>query len=441
MILFPTFLRFSLQKISTIVLPHKSLKLGLHETQIFGKDLENLNGGSRPPIALEEADCKMVSRPHGGKLIDKVVSGRRRGYLLKESRELPTIELDEESAVDVENIAYGVYSPLAGFMGREEYLSVLNGMRLPNSLPWTIPIVLDASRNEVKDMKAGGDVVLRAPGKIPIAVMHNEDIYEFDKKKYAEKVFKTKDPLHPGVSRVLHLKELLLGGQIELFNNISNLFEQYTIHPAATRVLFKEKGWRTIVGFQTRNAPHIGHEYIQKSALAFIDGVFVNPVIGRKKQGDFTDEVIVAAYRSLIDNYYPKNTAVLGILRYEMKYAGPREAILHAIVRKNFGCTHFAVGRDHAGVGSYYGPYEAQEIFKEFPDLGIKPVFFKEFFRCNRCGGIVSERICPHGGKDRLEFSGTKIRDMLVKGRRPPHEIMRPEVADEILKFSNPFVE
>ena|SRR3990170_324940 len=383
----------------------------------------------------------MVSRVHGGKLVNQVATSNRLNVLLGEVNELPMVELSYESAVDVESIAHGVYSPLEGFMNNEAYRSVLDEMRLPNDLPWTIPIVLDVSRETVKDVKAGDTIALSAPGNVPLAVMHVEDIYGFDKQEYSEKVFRTTDPKHPGVARVHQLKDLLIGGQIEMFKDVENPFEHYTLSPAETRVLFKEKGWRTIVGFQTRNAPHIGHEYIQKSALAFIDGVFVNPVIGRKKQGDFKDEVIVEAYKSLIDNYYQKDTAVMSILRYEMKYAGPREAILHAIIRKNFGCTHFAVGRDHAGVGNYYGPYDAQEIFKEFPDLGVTPVFFREFFYCKRCVTIVNERICPHTGQDRVGFSGTKMRDMIVQGLRPPSEIMRPEVADAILKFKNPFVE
>ena len=383
----------------------------------------------------------MVSRVHGGKLVNHVATSNRLNVLLGEVNELPMVELSYESAVDVESIAHGVYSPLEGFMNNEAYRSVLDEMRLPNDLPWTIPIVLDVSRETVKDVKAGDTIALSAPGNVPLAVMHVEDIYGFDKQEYSEKVFRTTDPKHPGVARVHQLKDLLIGGQIEMFKDVENPFEHYTLSPAETRVLFKEKGWRTIVGFQTRNAPHIGHEYIQKSALAFIDGVFVNPVIGRKKQGDFKDEVIVEAYKSLIDNYYQKDTAVMSILRYEMKYAGPREAILHAIIRKNFGCTHFAVGRDHAGVGNYYGPYDAQEIFKEFPDLGVTPVFFREFFYCKRCVAIVNERICPHTGQDRVGFSGTKMRDMIVQGLRPPSEIMRPEVADAILKFKNPFVE
>ncbi len=383
----------------------------------------------------------MVSKVHGGRLVNRVATGNKLEALLNEVNELPKVELDYESAVDVESIAYGIYSPLEGFMNGEEYRSVLDEMRLPNDLPWTIPIVLDASREAIKGVKAGDTIALGAPGGTPMAVMLVEDVYEFDRQQYSEKVFKTADPKHPGVTRVHQLKELLIGGRVEMFRGVENLFDRYTLSPSETRVLFKEKGWNTIVGFQTRNAPHIGHEYIQKSALAFIDGVFVNPVIGRKKQGDFTDEVIVEAYKSLIDNYYQKDTAVMSILRYEMKYAGPREAILHAIIRKNFGCTHFAVGRDHAGVGNYYGPYEAQEIFKEFPDLGVAPVFFREFFYCKRCIGIVNERICPHTGQDRVGFSGTKMRDMIVQGLRPPSEIMRPEVADAILKFKNPFVE
>ena len=206
-------------------------------------------------------------------------------------------------------------------------------------------------------------------------------------------------------------------------------------------MLFKERGWRTVVGFQTRNAPHLGHEFIQKSALVFTDGLFVNPVIGRKKPGDFRDEVILAAYEALIRNYYPKDTVVLSVLRYNMKYAGPREAVHHAIIRKNFGCTHFIVGRDHAGVGNYYGPYDAWRLFKEFPDLGITPLFVREFFYCKRCGGVVNEKTCPHGDAYRVRFSGTEIRSTILNGGKPPPEMMRPEVLETILKFKHPFVE
>ena len=383
----------------------------------------------------------MTSRPHGGRLVNRVVTGRRRELLLEEAEELTKITLSDDWAVDLVNIAKGVFSPLEGFMVQEEFLSVLYDMRLPSDLPWTIPIVLDVSPEEISGVKEGDDITLTTKDGLILGLLHVEEIYGYDKKEFAEKVFKTKDINHPGVARVYSMKELLIGGKIDLLNEPPNPYYRYTLYPAETRVLFREKGWRTIVGFQTRNAPHLGHEYIQKTALAFVDGLFINPLIGKKKKGDFKDEVILAAYDALIKHYYPKNSVVLAILRTWMRYAGPREAIFHAIIRKNFGCTHFIVGRDHAGVGNYYGPYEAQEIFSEFPDLGITPLFFKEFFYCKKCGSIVNERVCPHPPEYRIVFSGTKIRQMLMKGEKPPEYMMRPEVADVILKWDNPFVE
>ena len=383
----------------------------------------------------------MTSRPHGGRLVNRVVTGRRRELLLEEAEELTKITLSDDWAVDLVNIAKGVFSPLEGFMVQEEFLSVLYDMRLPSDLPWTIPIVLDVSPEEISGVKEGDDITLITKDGLILGLLHVEEIYGYDKKEFAEKVFKTKDVNHPGVARVYSMKELLIGGKIDLLNEPPNPYYRYTLYPAETRVLFREKGWRTIVGFQTRNAPHLGHEYIQKTALAFVDGLFINPLIGKKKKGDFKDEVILAAYDALIKHYYPKNSVVLAILRTWMRYAGPREAIFHAIIRKNFGCTHFIVGRDHAGVGNYYGPYEAQEIFSEFPDLGITPLFFKEFFYCKKCGSIVNERVCPHPPECRIVFSGTKIRQMLMKGEKPPEYMMRPEVADVILKWDNPFVE
>ena len=383
----------------------------------------------------------MTSRPHGGRLVNRVVTGRRRELLLEEAKELTKITLSDDWAVDLVNIAKGVFSPLEGFMVQGEFLSVLYDMRLPSDLPWTIPIVLDVSPEEISGVKEGDDITLTTKDGLILGLLHVEEIYGYDKKEFAEKVFKTKDINHPGVARVYSMKELLIGGKIDLLNEPPNPYYRYTLYPAETRVLFREKGWRTIVGFQTRNAPHLGHEYIQKTALAFVDGLFINPLIGKKKKGDFKDEVILAAYDALIKHYYPKNSVVLAILRTWMRYAGPREAIFHAIIRKNFGCTHFIVGRDHAGVGNYYGPYEAQEIFSEFPDLGITPLFFREFFYCKKCGSIVNERVCPHPPEYRIVFSGTKIRQMLMKGEKPPEYMMRPEVADVILKWDNPFVE
>ena len=196
-----------------------------------------------------------------------------------------------------------------------------------------------------------------------------------------------------------------------------------------------------MIAFQTRNAPHIGHEYVQKTALAFADGIFINPVIGKKKAGDFTDRAIIESYKTLVEHYYPRNSVVMSILMYEMQYAGPKEAIMHAIMRKNFGCTHIAIGRDHAGVAGFYPPYAAHEIFREFPDLGIEPIFFREFFYCRRCAGIANEKICPHPEAERLTFSGTKLRNMFISGQTPPKEFMRPEVSQVILDTKNPFVE
>jgi len=258
---------------------------------------------------------------------------------------------------------------------------------------------------------------------------------------FAEKVFKTTDPAHPGVARVMAMGDFLVGGSIEYIPMVRDGYEDFFLTPMETRVLFRERGWDTVVAFQTRNVPHLGHEYVQKTALTFVDGLFINPVIGRKKRGDFRDEVILEAYKTLIDRFYPRGSVVMSIVRYAMRYAGPREAIHHAIMRKNFGATHFIVGRDHAGVGNYYGRYEAQEIFREFPDLGITPLFFREFFYCRGCGGMSNEKICPHDRESRIYISGTRIRESLSRGVVPPPEMMRREVAETILSFDDPFVE
>lgn len=382
----------------------------------------------------------MVSKPHGGRLVRRKTTGKRLEALKEEAKELPKIELSYDIAVDIENIANGVFSPLEGFLVQEDYLHVLYDMRLSNDVPWTIPIVLDVSPDDIVGVKEGDDIALVYNSK-PLAVMRVEEIYGWDKKEFAKMIYKTTDTRHPGVAKTLKKKELLIGGPIDLIDHIESRFEKYLLWPEETRILFREKGWKTIVGFQTRNAPHRGHEYVQKAALTFTDGLFINPLVGWKKKGDFKDEVILAAYEALIKHYYPKNVVVLAVLRTAMRYAGPREAIHHAILRKNFGCTHFIVGRDHAGVGNFYKPYEAWDIFDEFPDLGITPLFIREAFYCKKCGGMVNAKICPHGEEHRLKISGTKIREILHKGEKPPEYMMRPEVAEAILKYDNPFVE
>lgn len=382
-----------------------------------------------------------MRRSHGGSIVDRILSGAERERAVETARDLPTTRIGRELAKDVENIAKGVFSPLEGFLCRDDFVNVLSEMRLANDVPWALPIVLDAAKQELNGIKKGDEIALTVDGLGPVALMDVEEIYTYDKKEMARQVFKTTDVDHPGVARVLRMKELFLGGKISLIRALESRFRRYALSPVETRVLFKAKGWRTIAGFQTRNVPHLGHEYVQKTALAIVDGIFINPVIGRKRRGDYKDDLILAAYDALIENYYLKDNAVMAILETEMRYAGPREAIFHAIVRRNFGCTHFVVGRDHAGVGDYYGPYEAQRIFDEFPDLGITPLFFKSFFYCRRCGGVANERTCPHSAGYRTGFSGTRIREMLMRGERPPKELMRPEVADIVLGWDDPFVE
>ncbi|HRD02689.1 MAG TPA: sulfate adenylyltransferase [Candidatus Saccharicenans sp.] len=379
--------------------------------------------------------------PHGGKLKNCLMDEAERQKLLNDFDRLSSLTLDSDLISDVENIATGVYSPLEGFMTSSDFESVLKNMRLADDLPWTIPIVIDIDRETALKLKIGEKVALRAEDGQPVAVLNVEDKYSYDKEQFALKVYGTTDLKHPGVARLSAMKEILLGGKLEVINLLPTPFDGFRLSPRETRLLFREKGWKTVVGFQTRNTPHLGHEYVQKTALTFTDGLFINPVIGRKKKGDFKDEVILASYEELIKHYYLKDRAVMAILKMEMRYAGPREAIHHAIIRKNFGCSHIIIGRDHAGVGNYYPPYAAQEIFEEFPDLGIVPLFFKSFFFCRRCQSVENEKTCPHDRSDHVEFSGTKIREMLVKGEIPPPELMRPEVARVILSFKHPFNE
>lgn len=379
----------------------------------------------------------MVSRPHGDILVDLT---RGSAISTKEAGELPKIVISEETAVTISNLAHGVFTPLDGFMTSDAMESVLSNMRLPSDIPWTIPIFLPVEEGDASRAAPGQDVTLTL-GSLPIATLNVEERYAYDRGNYCEKVFGTRDSTHPGVQRIMNAPGQALGGKISLLSEVPNHFEKFTLSPRETRVLFATKKWKTIVAFQTRNPPHLGHEYIQKTGLSFVDGVFINPVLGRKKPGDFKDDVILNAYQVLTAAYYPQNSVVLSALRYEMQYAGPREAIMHAIMRKNMGCTHITIGRDHAGVGTFYKPYAAQEIFSEFPDLGITPLFFKEFYYCRKCYGMANERICPHPKEDHVNFSGTKVRQMFESGERPPKEFMRPEVSEAIAAFPKPFVE
>lgn len=377
--------------------------------------------------------------PHGGKLINGIAPDKETKREARIAKELVKVSVSKDLRKDFENIAFGLYSPLEGPLTREDYLSVLERGRLADDLPWTMPIVLDISGEKASEIDEGDLVVLTNAGE-SFATLEVDDIFPLIKREHCMEVYGTNDEMHPGVRKTRDMESILIGGPIKIFKETSGICPQYRLKPRETRYLFKEKGWRTIAGFQTRNPPHIGHEYVQKTALAFVDGLFINPLMGKKKKGDFKDEVIINAYEGLMKNYYLPNAATLVTLEMEMRYAGPREAIFHAIIRKNYGCTHFIVGRDHAGVGSYYGPYEAQEKFNEYPDLGITPLFFRSFFHCNKCGGPQNEKVCPHGEEERINFSGTRIRKILQSGKTPPVEMMRPEVSKIILGYKEPFV-
>ena len=376
-----------------------------------------------------------MSKPHGGKLINRKINKE-----LLNTKDLSEFEINTNLAEDVLNIANGVFSPLEGFLCKNDLKNVIKDKRLTDDTPWTIPILLDLGKNDLKDIKEGDSVLLVNKEAGVKALLEIEEIFTYDKKTIAQEIYRTTETSHPGVANTYNMKDSLVSGKISLLESKIREFDEYNLTPKETRVLFKEKGWQEIVAFQTRNPPHIGHEYVQKTALTFVDGLFINPIIGKKKSGDFRDDVILKSYDTLMKHYYLKDRAVMSILRTSMKYAGPREAIHHAIMRKNFGCTHFIVGRDHAGVGNYYGPYDAHEIFSEFPDLHIVPIFFRSFSRCTKCGSVVNDKICPHDQEFHINFSGKKIREILNNGKIPPEDMMRKEVAETILEFDDPFV-
>ncbi|KKM99363.1 hypothetical protein LCGC14_0577230 [marine sediment metagenome] len=379
-------------------------------------------------------------QPHGGSLINKDLPKVEKKRILKEIDEFETIQVNTQTSKIIKNIGFGVFSPLEGFMNENNYRYVLEHMYLENNVAWPFPIVLDVSEIKAKSFNVDDRIILTDLTKKPIALMDIEDIYSYDKKEFAKKVYGTLDRDHPGVDSVFNMKERLIGGDIFIINEPKSVFPELDLKPIETRVLFKQKKWDRVVAFQTRNPPHLGHEYVQKAGLTYVDGLFINPVIGKKKVGDFLDEVIIRAYQVLIDEYYPKDRVVLSTFETEMRYAGPKEAIFHAIVRKNYGCDHIIIGRDHAGVGDYYGPYDAHKIFENFPDLGIEPIKFRSFSKCKKCNAVVNDKICPHPPEFHNFFAGREIRAALQAGEPPNPEVMRPEVANVILEYENPFV-
>ena len=374
-----------------------------------------------------------ITKPHGGKLVNRITK--------KDPEQLFSVSVDADLANDIENIADGIFSPLEGFLIKEDFENVIRKGRLSNDLPWTIPIVFDVGETSAKKMKDAKDVALGING-IKFAILHVEDIYTFDKNAAAKGVYGTTDPKHPGVAKIMQMNEFLVGGKIDYIKRPEETqIRRYRKSPLETRSAFEKAGWKTIVAFQTRNVPHVAHEMLQKASLNTHDGLFINPLIGKKKSGDYKDEVIVASYEALIKHYYPQNRCYLATLHTEMRYAGPKEAIHHAIMRKNFGCTHIIIGRDHAGVGNYYDPFAAQKIFDDYSDIGIEPIFYPAFFFCKKCLSFASEKNCPHGPEFQEQLSGTKLRTMILEKQNPSEYMIRPEVSKVLMSWDNPFVD
>ncbi len=373
-----------------------------------------------------------ISAHGGGELVDLKAVASERAALAATAAKLVSVTLNARDLADLEMLATGAFSPLTGFMGEADYRASRDEMRLASGVPWSIPITLGVEEPTAKSLKTGTNIALAAEGGKRLAIMQLAEIYKVDRKQEAKLVFGTDEDAHPGAKNVTSMPVWCLAGRVTLFEEIpGRTFLEFPREPRQTRAAFRERGWKKIVAFQTRNPTHRAHEYIQKAALEICDGLMIHPLVGETKGDDVAASVRMETYKVLLDLYYPKTRAMIGVFPAHMRYGGPREAILHALVRRNYGCTHFIVGRDHAGVGNYYGSYDAQKIFSRFEpaEMGITPLMFENTFYCKRCNGMASFKTCPHTDEDRLILSGTKVREMLRAGQAPPPEFTRPELA------------
>ncbi len=380
----------------------------------------------------------MSIAPHGGKLVDRLLKGEDLAKASKRALALPRIVVDAYTAFDIDGIAKGIFSPLTGFMGEAAARRVLDTMYLRDGLPWTIPILLAVDQATGDGLAVGGDVAIEDDLGAVVAILHLAEKFSMDHAYIAEKVYRTTDLEHPGVAYTMSLGPVFLAGDLDVLKAREIEFQEYNLTPRETRAAFEARGWKRIVAFQTRNPVHRAHEYLQKVAMEICDGLLLHPLMGTTKSDDIPGDVRMACYTTILDIYYPKNHAMLSLMPVNMRYAGPREAIMHAIIRKNYGCTHFIVGRDHAGVGNYYGSYDAHYIFDEFEpgEMGITPLFFEHSFFCRACGNMASIKTCPHDKSNHVFLSGTKVRDMLKAGEVPPVEFTRPEVAKVLIAWA-----
>lgn len=389
----------------------------------------------QPPGPREQDHMRLI-RPHGGTLVNCEVTGLDRELLIEASAGMPAMRLGPREISDLGMIATGAYSPLEGFICESDYRSVLANMRLAGGAAWPIPVTLSATDEQAGKLRAGEDVALYQEDHL-LGVLHLNEKYRYDKAAEAELVYRTTDQGHPGVRALYAQGEWLLGGRVSLINRQRDpSFPQYRLDPSETRALFGQRGWRRVVAFQTRNPVHRAHEYIQKCALEITDGLLLHPLIGETKADDVPADVRMRSYEALLSGYYPSTRTVLSVMPAAMRYAGPREAVFHALIRKNYGCSHFIVGRDHAGVGNYYNTYDAHYIFDEFEpeELGVTPLFFDHTFYCRSCGAMASAKTCPHDSSEHVTLSGTSVREMLSAGLLPPAEFSRPEVARVLME-------